>query len=104
MKRMTLAVIITVAPIAVQAGPYKTEDIDGMCELIYDMTHQLMLERQQGVGMKDMMASAKSSDKWVRDLVVDAYEVPRFRTTKNQQKMALKFANESMTKCYRHYQ
>jgi hypothetical protein len=66
-----------------------------------------MLKRQNGSPMSEVMADASDADKTfglsgtMREMVIDAYERPRFSTKEHRERAVTDFANEWMLSCYK---
>lgn len=64
---------------AIAAGPVSaTDDWREKCQAVSNLAATVMERRQEGVSMADLMAAV--DDDIVHDMIVEAYEQPRFGT------------------------
>ena len=84
------------------------------CQVVESLSRVIMEVRQVGASLGDVMAIANSpplpgmamdavaaQQKLMKELVLEAFEVPRFNTKENQQKAAVDFSNKAALACHR---
>ena len=72
------------------------------CGNVADAAEQVMLARQSGAPMRDMMETAvESRIELLPHLVEDAYSRPRYSTDRHQQKSVLDFTDQWYLECIR---
>lgn len=82
-----------------------------VCNAISEMAYNLQKARQVGVSMSKSMQIAESlntgkpGDKQavslIKQMIVRAYEIPRFNNEENQETAAQEFSNMETVRCYR---
>lgn len=76
----------------------------GACEDRADLAREVMASRQAGVPIADVIRLAKESNaytKATRDLILRAYEAPRYQTEEHQQREITEFENAAYVACAR---
>lgn len=94
----TIAVIITLAlpPAALAQNP----DTDDVCRDLGELAHTIMVARQNGVPMNEIVRIVGESDLAV-GIVLDAYNQPRYSTEEFRDRAAADFRNDIEAFCYR---
>lgn len=99
MITLTAALLLTAAPVA--AAPER----DDICQSVGELAQTLMAARQSGVPMSKVMAVAKGDDEkaasLLRELVLLAYEKPRFSTAAYRTRAAVDFRDEVELSCWK---
>jgi hypothetical protein len=70
---------------------------ESKCNFFGLQAEMIMEYRQDGVNMGDVIEKFPSD----KELVVSAYERPRFNTEENKRKSIQDFTNETILKCYK---
>jgi hypothetical protein len=76
------------------------EPTEASCEDIADNVALIMELRQKGVSL-DKVYNVYNDNKVWQEVVLHAYEVPRYMLERNQQKEILRFKNEALLVCYK---
>lgn len=74
------------------------------CEGRAELAKQVMSSRQAGVPITDVINLAKESNAYTKatqELILRAYERPRFQTDEHQQREITEFQNEAYVACAR---
>ena len=77
---------------------FASSDDDVVCSFEGQSAELTMYFRQEGKSMAEAMKGASDSSK---NLIIRAYEHPRFSTEENKNKAAKDFANEITLECYK---
>ena len=87
---------------------YADED----CSQLHDITFKIMKMRQWNISIVDQMNTIEemrkvnpkntAMHKLLQEIVISAYEEPRFNTEEYQEKAAKDFANNWTASCYKH--
>lgn len=93
------ALTATPAPPSAPPAPYKSPE---NCNSTAKMAGTIMQARQAGMDMGKVLETSSSSEAFaskVRDLVVAAYESPRYSTEKNKARAVEDFRNDAYLAC-----
>jgi len=90
------AVVAAVAIVAATGAAAETKQ--ETCTLVGQLAAVIMEKRQDGVDMSRMMEIADTE--LVRELVIFAYEMPRYSSEGYKRTAVQDFANEAMGVCY----
>jgi hypothetical protein len=106
-KKILLAVVISAtmtAPMYAQASESGIDD--SVCRSVMELSRQMMKNRQVGVPVTDMMdvfVNDPSTDakhkNLMMEIVMRAYDAPRYSTAEYQDKAADEFANSYYLDC-----
>lgn len=97
MKKSIFAVIFC----AVFSGPLHAESSsEDPCVTISRLAEKIMENRQAGIAMTDMMKIADSNE-LIRQMIIAAYEEPRFSSDKHQRNAVMDFRNQIELVCYK---
>ena len=91
MKRLILAIAL--------AAPFAYAD-QSKCQKIGQLSSKIMESRQRGAPMSDLMQIAGDSE-LMQQIVIDAYETPRFSSDKYQENAIKDFRSEWELACYK---
>lgn len=96
--------ILIAAALALSAASASAEDLDP-CAYVGGFAEAIMLGRQNGAPMSQYMAAANQSmDKAVggvvKELVIQAYQLPRFSTPQMQRRSIQEFRASAEVSCY----
>lgn len=103
MKKLLIASIIFLASFNASANNY----VD--CEQIGELAKNIMGNRQNGVSISEIMTLVNSQSwsgnsglkKAVEDIVIIAYESPRYSSPKYKQSAVTEFQNQALVECYK---
>ena len=93
MKGFIFFLLFTYINVAHAEGDPKESE----CNFFGWQAEMIMEYRQDGVNMGDVIEKFPSD----KELVVSAYERPRFNTEENKRKSIQDFTNETILKCYK---
>lgn len=93
MKRFILVCLFTSINMAYAANDSKEAE----CNFIGLQAEMIMEYRQDGVNMGDVIEKFQ----YDKELVIFAYDQPRFNTEENKRKSIQDFTNETILKCYK---
>lgn len=96
MRKILVAVLF-----ASFALPAKASEV---CEARAELAKQIMLSRQAGVPITDLLESMRkvgTVDKATETLALSAYEAPRYQTKEHQQREVTEFQNAAYVACAR---
>ena len=97
MKRTIIAATIMIAALATQSRA-ETQS-DDPCVIWGDLAENAMTARQAGVPMSTSMSV--STNDLVREVIMGAYDVPRFGSEGFQRREIQDYRNEWERQCYR---
>ncbi|MGX9996688.1 hypothetical protein [Vibrio sp. JZG120] len=93
MRAITITFILYVI-----AMPLRAEEWMEICEKYGSLATSIMNNRQVGVSMSKMM-EAVDGDKLLQNLIIEAYDSPRFSTDKMQKKATERFRDDTYLAC-----
>lgn len=81
--------------------PANAETPAQTCEMFNKIAEAVMTARQSGVALSDLMSDFESitSDPYFSQMLIDAYDQPRFTTEEVQKRTIQEFANEHYSQC-----
>jgi hypothetical protein len=88
---------ITAQPLALSAAEEKATWRE-KCDTFSDVAEYIMTNRQQGVSMRNTMKAVEVID-WAEEVVIFAYESPRYSTEDMQQRAIRDFTDEWYLRC-----
>lgn len=86
-----------VAPATPQPKPKSERE---GCDAVSHMAKTVMQQRQQGMSISEMMKHDQGQD-WIRKVMMDAYDEPRYSTSEYQQETIVEFSNKYHLLCLR---
>jgi len=84
--------------IALLSSMPATAQVSEFCKSITDISETIMEKRQDGVKMIDMLNLVKDNDA-VRNIVIDAYDFPKFSIDENKREMVSVFSDRWLMAC-----
>jgi len=75
-------------------------DIRARCENFSEMAGQIMGYRQDGGEMAEAMKIADGNG-LIEQMVVQAFDIPRFSTERHQRRQVVEFKNKAYAKCFK---
>jgi hypothetical protein len=105
MKALLLPIIFAFST-AINAETKANNEVEeATCLLIGQLAKGIMTARQSGTPMSKVInllgGEASTINDLARQLIIDAYEQPRFSGDKYQQRAITEFENEAMVMCYK---
>lgn len=99
---LRIATILAVL-LAGSAAAQDEADAGEFCDSLHSLSTSLMRARQNGVSMATMMQSirGRASEEFLRALVIEAYEVPRYSSDEYRGRAVEDFANDQYLTCVR---
>ena len=94
----TLLIALSCAMPAVAALDKKQEQI---CSAMSSSAETIMQDRQRGADMQAVMERALEANAIYEDVVVEAYDAPRYATKKHQRREVKRFKNRWYGICHR---
>ena len=94
LKNIIIAASLIATPLAAE-----TSDQD-LCVRFGETAGLIMENRQVGTPISTLMEIADGNELMI-ELIMEAYDSPRYSTPGNQANAVLDFANEAMSACYR---
>ncbi len=73
---------------------------DERCSELAEFSNTVMQARQRGIEMQRLVQLSEGNELAIR-IIIEAYEVPRYRTSEYQQNAATEFANKIQVTCYK---
>ena len=101
-RNIIAALALTTTPIAAM-----TQDQQAMCKSLGALAHQVMVNRQAGIALSDMLEALPKGQenadvgKAIIHIVMTAYETPRYSTRTYQIVAAEDYRNDIETACFR---
>lgn len=99
---VTTALLGCSAPVAAKDNPY----VKQYCSGVSDIAALVMIQRQVGVPIKEVMKSDSEYDtedkevaKLVEAIALDAYSVPLYNTEQYKRQAVVQFSNEVFVSC-----
>lgn len=100
---VTTALLGCSAPVAAKDNPY----VKQYCSGVSDIAALVMIQRQTGVHIKEVMKSDSKYDtkedkevaKLVEAIALDAYSVPLYNTEQYKRQAVVQFSNEVFVSC-----
>ena len=89
LRPLTLALALVANPLTAETD---------LCKSLGDLAETVMSLRQQGTEMSSMMAI--SEEPFVREMILIAYDQPRFSSAEYQERATRDFRNEVEAGCY----
>lgn len=102
MRAATLVLVATLG-FATCAGARAEADMQTVCSHLSRTAASFMRARQAGVSMARTMSIIKKNDELYRNVVIEAYEVPRFDTEEGRQRQVDDFGDAWFLKCAQAY-
>ena len=105
MKPITKYLVAAVATVLLTSVTiYKEAQAQVICEAVDRLAKSIMEARQSGAALSDMLKvldgpNNKTTGPFVRAVVMEAFEQPRYSTESMQQKTITEFANQQMLMC-----
>ena len=98
MKNLIIAAALTLSLTAFAEDP-QTD----VCDQLNIMAEAIMEARQSGVEMRDMIRITREENMpgYVTEIIIRAYEMPRFSVERNKQNAIKDFQNEIYLQCIR---
>lgn len=105
---VTTALLGCSTPVAAKDNPY----IKQYCSGVSDIAALVMIQRQSGVPIKEVMKSDSEYDtkedkevaKLVEAIALDAYSVPLYNTEQYKKQAIIQFANDTYVVCMKNVQ
>lgn len=94
-----LGLFAMATPSQSQMGDQK-ESPTNRCAIIYDLARVIMMARQEGNSMPEMIDEARG-DQVIEAIVSNAFTVPRLDTYQDQQEVIEEFSNKTYNTCIR---
>ena len=88
----------TILALTLIASMPATAQVSEFCKSITDISETIMEKRQDGVKMIDMLNLVKDNGV-VKDIVLDAYDFPKFSTDENKREMVSDFSDRWLMAC-----
>lgn len=80
--------------------PPQSNTKEETCNNVSTLAHNVMKGRQTGMALSEMMKHSQGED-WIKELMIDAYDEPRYSTPEYQQRTITEFANTYYLRCFR---
>jgi len=99
MRQLLCIIVLTTLPMALSA---QSQNVLERCEDYASVARDIMVERQSGRLMSEMMRRADGMADLAdlaKTLVIDAYKKPAFRTAQHQSRAIAEFQNDAYLEC-----
>lgn len=97
---MKKLMFILFASLSFSASSYGASDGDEACEKVATLAEAMMLSRQRGVPLSEVI-NLVGSNTLARSMVLEAYSAPAFRTEDHQSRAIAEFKTKWQVTCLR---
>ncbi len=92
--------LLTATMLALSLTSWAQSKTDERCSELAEFSNTVMQARQRGIEMQRLVQLSEGNELAIR-IIIEAYEVPRYRTSEYQQNAATEFANKIQVTCYK---
>jgi hypothetical protein len=92
--------LLTATMLALSLASWAQSKTDERCSELAEFSNTVMQARQRGIEMQRLVQLSEGNELAIR-IIIEAYEVPRYRTSEYQQNAATEFANKIQVTCYK---
>jgi hypothetical protein len=95
MKKLLTATMLTLS-----LTSWAQSKTDERCSELAEFSQTVMEARQRGIDMQRLIQLSQGNELAIR-IIIEAYDVPRYRTSEYQQNAVTEFANKIQVTCYK---
>ena len=100
-EAITAAILLAASSCATPAVAALDEKQEQICSAMSSSAETIMQERQRGADMQALMQRAIEANAIYEDVVVEAYDAPRYATKRHQRREIKRFKNRWYAICHR---